>query len=435
MIVLKHTGADVPMVEGRDLTGPRVAGDSADCPPEEMGAEDPLFILYTSGSTGKPKGVLHTTGGYLVWVAMTHEYTFDYRARRRSSGARPTSAGSPGTATSSTARWPTARPTLMFEGVPNYPDFSRFWQVVDKHRVEIFYAAPTALRALMREGDEWVTRTSRQSLRLLGSVGEPINPEAWEWYCARGRRGALPDRRHLVADRDRRAHDHPPARRDRPQARQREQADVRGAARSCVDADGKLLEGACEGNAGASPTAGRARCAPSRATTSASSRPISATYPGKYFTGDGCRRDEDGYYWITGRIDDVINVSGHRMGTAEIESALVLHRQGRRGGGRRHAARHQGPGHLRLCHHSMPGTEDSEALRQELSQWVRKEIGPIATPDVIQFAPGAAQDPLGQDHAPDPAQDRRERRRQPGRHLTLADPGVVDDLVANRPKS
>ena len=237
VIMLRHTGAEVPMQPGRDIDWAEgAAGQSAECPPEEMGAEDPLFILYTSGSTGKPKGVLHTTGGYAVWVSMTHEYTFDYPRNPEGAGEVFWCAADIGWVTghSYVVYGPllNGATTLMFEGVPNYPDFSRFWQVIDKHRVNQFYAAPTALRALMREGDDWVTRTDRSSLKLLGSVGEPINPEAWEWYSPRGRGRPLPDRRHLVADRDRRADDHPASRRARPQARQRGQAHVRRAARA-----------------------------------------------------------------------------------------------------------------------------------------------------------------------------------------------------------
>ncbi len=355
-----------------------------------MGAEDPLFILYTSGSTGKPKGVLHTTGGYLVWVAMTHEYTFDYRPHPDGSPQVYWCAADIGWVTghSYVVYGPLANGgiTVMFEGVPNHPDFSRFWQVVDKHQVEIFYAAPTALRALMREGDNWVTKTSRKSLRLLGSVGEPINPEAWEWYWRVVGDGRCPivdtwwqteTGGHMITALPRR---------DRPQARQRDHADVRRPA-----GDGRCRE--------------RARCSKVRAEGAlvlTDSWPgqmrtvygdherffmtYFSQYPGKYFTGDGCRRDADGYYWITGRIDDVINVSGHRMGTAEIESALVLHDKVAEAAvvGFPHDIKGQG---IYAYVTTTAGTEDSEALRKELAQWVRKEIGPIATPDVIQFAP------------------------------------------------
>nr|WP_166174901.1 acetate--CoA ligase [Altererythrobacter segetis] len=433
VIVLRHTGAHVNRVEGRDLDwAEAVAGQSADCPPEEMGAEDPLFILYTSGSTGKPKGVLHTTGGYLVWVAMTHEYTFDYRAPQVFWCAADIGWV---TGHSYVVYGPLANGavTVMFEGVPNHPDFSRFWQVVDKHQVEIFYAAPTALRALMREGDSWVQKTSRQSLRLLGTVGEPINPEAWEWYWR-----VVGDGRCPIVDTwwqtETGGHMITPLPGATPLKPGSASKPFFGVKPALVDpADGHLLEGAAEG----------ALCItdswPGQMRTVYGDherffQTYFSQYPGKYFTGDGCRRDEDGYYWITGRIDDVINVSGHRMGTAEIESALVLHDKVAEAAvvGMPHDIKGQG---IYAYVTTTVGTEDSEALRKELSQWVRKEIGPIATPDVIQFAPALPKTRSGKIM-------RRILRKiaendvgNLGDTSTLADPGVVADLVANRPRA
>ncbi len=431
VIVLKHTGAEVNRVEGRDLDwADSVANQSADCPPEEMGAEDPLFILYTSGSTGKPKGVLHTTGGYLVWVAMTHEYVFDYRDRQVFWCAADIGWV---TGHSYVVYGPLANGavTVMFEGVPNHPDFSRFWQVIDKHQVEIFYAAPTALRALMREGDSWVQKTSRKSLRLLGTVGEPINPEAWEWYWRVVGDGRCPivdtwwqteTGGHMITPLPG-ATDLKPGSATKP---------FFGVQPAIVDPEtGHLLEGPCSG----------ALCLtdswPGQMRTVYGDherffQTYFSQYPGKYFTGDGCRRDEDGYYWITGRIDDVLNVSGHRMGTAEIESALVLHEKVAEAAvvGFPHDIKGQG---IYAYVTTTAGTEDSEALRKELSQWVRKEIGPIATPDAIQFAPSLPKTRSGKIM-------RRILRKiaendvgNLGDTSTLADPSVVEDLVAGRP--
>ncbi|HEY7959683.1 MAG TPA: acetate--CoA ligase [Sphingomicrobium sp.] len=431
VIVLKHTGADVNRVEGRDLDwADSVAGHSAECPPEEMGAEDPLFILYTSGSTGKPKGVLHTTGGYLVWVAMTHEYVFDYRAPQVFWCAADIGWV---TGHSYVVYGPLANGavTVMFEGVPNHPDFSRFWQVVDKHQVEIFYAAPTALRALMREGDQWVTRTSRQSLRLLGSVGEPINPEAWEWYWRVVGDGRCPivdtwwqteTGGHMITPLPG-ATDLKPGSATRP---------FFGVQPAIVDPEsGRLLEGACSG----------ALCItdswPGQMRTVYGDherffQTYFSQYPGKYFTGDGCRRDEDGYYWITGRIDDVLNVSGHRMGTAEIESALVLHDKVAEAAvvGFPHAIKGQG---IYAYVTTTAGTEDTEELRAELSQWVRKEIGPIATPDAIQFAPALPKTRSGKIMRRILRKIAENDTGNLGDTSTLADPGVVEDLVKGRP--
>jgi acetyl-CoA synthetase len=437
VIVLRHTGAEVPMVAGRDLDwAEAVSGQAADSTPAEMGAEDPLFILYTSGSTGKPKGVLHTTGGYAVWVAMTHQYTFDYQPR---ADGRP-----PVYWCAADIGWVTGHSyvvygplinggtTVMFEGVPNYPDFSRFWQVIDKHQVEIFYAAPTALRALMREGDGWVTRTSRATLRLLGSVGEPINPEAWEWYDNVVGEGRCPivdtwwqteTGGHMITPL-------PGATALKPGSAA---MPMFGVEPQIVGGDGKVLEGACEG----ALVIARSWPGQMRGVYGDPERFFQtyfSTFPGKYFTGDGCRRDADGYYWITGRIDDVINVSGHRMGTAEVESALVAHRDVAEAAvvGMPHAIKGQG---IYAYVTVNAGTEADEALRAELVKWVRKEIGPIATPDVIQFAPALPKTRSGKIM-------RRILRKiaegdvsNLGDTSTLADPGVVDDLLANRPKS
>jgi len=436
VIVLRHTGADVPMVQGRDLDwAEAVAAQPAECPPEEMNAEDPLFILYTSGSTGKPKGVLHTTGGYAVWVAMTHEYTFDYRPHEDGTPQVYWCAADIGWVTghSYVVYGPllNGAVTVMFEGVPNYPDFSRFWQVVDKHRVEIFYAAPTALRALMREGDEWVKRTSRSSLRLLGSVGEPINPEAWEWYYK-----VVGDSRCPIVDTwwQTETGGHmitplPGATDLKPGSASTPMFGVRP---EIVDGDGTVLEGPCEGALViADSWPGQMRTV--YGDHERFFQTYFSTFPGKYFTGDGCRRDADGYYWITGRIDDVINVSGHRMGTAEVESALVLHDKVAEAAvvGMPHAIKGQG---IYAYVTTVAGTQDSDALRAELVQWVRKEIGPIATPDVLQFAPALPKTRSGKIM-------RRILRKiaendvgNLGDTSTLADPGVVEDLLAGRPQ-
>ncbi|HQS97771.1 MAG TPA: acetate--CoA ligase, partial [Novosphingobium sp.] len=385
VIMLRRTGADVGFVEGRDVDwASAVADQSAECAPEEMGAEDPLFILYTSGSTGKPKGVLHTTGGYSVWASMTHEYVFDYRP-----GQIYWCAADIGWVTghSYVVYGPlmNGATTVMFEGVPNFPDPSRFWQVVDKFKVEIFYGAPTALRALMREGDEWVKKTSRKSLRLLGSVGEPINPEAWEWYHK-----VVGDARCPIVDTWWQTETGaamitplPGATPLKPGSASRPFFGVQPA---LLDNDGVLLEGATDG------------CLVITDSWPGQMRTVwgdherffqtyFSTFKGQYFTGDGCRRDEDGYYWITGRIDDVINVSGHRMGTAEIESALVAHSKVAEAAvvGMPHDIKGQGIYAFVTCNAEV---EPDEELRKELIKWVRHEIGPIATPDVIQFAPG-----------------------------------------------
>ena len=412
---MRRTGAKVNMKAGRDVYYDEIAKTvPADCPCEEMSAEDPLFILYTSGSTGKPKGVLHTTGGYLVYTSITHQYVFDYH-----DGDIYWCTADVGWVTghSYIVYGPLANgaTTLMFEGVPNYPTTSRFWEVFDKHQVNIFYTAPTAIRALMQGGNDPVKKTSRKCLRLLGTVGEPINPEAWVWYYHVVGDGPLPDRRYLVADRDRRHPDHAAAGRHRTEAGlgdaavlRRHPADRR---RRRQSAGGRRPAAIC-----ASPIHGRARCARSMATTSASSQTYFSTYPGKYFTGDGCRRDEDGYYWITGRVDDVINVSGHRLGTAEVESALVAHPKVSEAAvvGYPHDIKGQG---IYAYVTLMAGEKPSEELRKELVQLGAQGDRPdrLARPDPVRARP--AEDALRQDHAAHPAQDRRGRIRQSRRHL------------------
>jgi acetyl-CoA synthetase len=437
VIVFKHTGADVPVVEGRDVDWASAAAQqSAECPPEEMSAEDPLFILYTSGSTGKPKGVLHTTGGYSVWASMTHEYVFDYRPKSDGSAQIYWCAADVGWVTghSYVVYGPllNGATTVMFEGVPNFPDPSRFWQVVDKFQVEIFYGAPTALRALMREGDEWVKKTSRQSLRLLGSVGEPINPEAWEWYHKVVGEGRCPivDTWWQTETGGAMITPLPGATALKPGSASRPFFGVKPA---LLNSEGQLLEGAADG------------CLVIEHSWPGQMRTVwgdherffqtyFTTFPGYYFTGDGCRRDEDGYYWITGRIDDVINVSGHRMGTAEIESALVAHPKVAEAAvvGMPHEIKGQG---IYAFVTTNADVEPDEALRKELIQWVRHEIGPIATPDVIQFAPGLPKTRSGKIM-------RRILRKigendvgNLGDTSTLADPSVVDNLLANRPNA
>jgi acetyl-CoA synthetase len=435
VIMLRHTGADVPMVEGRDLDwAEAVAGQPAACPAEEMGAEDPLFILYTSGSTGKPKGVLHSTGGYAVWIGMTHQYTFDYQPNP--DGSRPVywCAADIGWVTghSYVVYGPLLNGgvTVMFEGVPNFPDSSRFWQVVDKFGVEIFYAAPTALRALMREGDGWVTRTSRKSLRLLGSVGEPINPEAWEWYWR-----VVGDERCPIVDTwwQTETGGHmitplPGATDLKPGSASKPMFGVQPA---IVDTNGVPQSGACEGALVITDSwPGQMRSI--YGDHARFFETYFTTFRGTYFTGDGCRRDADGYYWITGRIDDVINVSGHRMGTAEIESALVLHEKVAEAAvvGMPHDIKGQG---IYAYVTTVAGTEDSDALRKELVQWVRKEIGPIATPDVLQFAPALPKTRSGKIMRRILRKIAENDTGNLGDTSTLADPGVVDDLLANRP--
>jgi acetyl-CoA synthetase len=430
VILYRRTGADVSMKAGRDLDWvEEVAKASPDCTPEEMGAEDPLFILYTSGSTGKPKGVLHTTGGYAVWASMTHQYVFDYRP-----GQIYWCAADIGWVTghSYIVYGPLANGAtqIMFEGVPNWPDSSRFWQVIDKYGVEIFYTAPTALRALMREGDEPVTRTSRKSLKLLGTVGEPINPEAWEWYHRVVGEGRCPivDTWWQTETGAAMIAPMPGATALKPGSATKPMFGVKP---QLLEGDGTPIEGAGAGSLVITDSwPGQMRTV--WGDHERFFQTYFTTYPGKYFTGDGCRRDEDGYYWITGRIDDVINVSGHRMGTAEVESALVAHEDVAEAAvvGMPHDIKGQGIYAYVTVNADVQPDED---LRRELVQWVRKEIGPIATPDVIQFAPALPKTRSGK------IMRRILRKIAEGdtSHLgdtsTLADPGVVDNLLANRP--
>ncbi|MGE3866987.1 MAG: acetate--CoA ligase [Hyphomonadaceae bacterium] len=429
VIVVTRTGADVAMQSGRDVRYEEAAAKvSPDCPPEPMGAEDPLFILYTSGSTGKPKGVLHTSGGYLVYAAMTFHYVFDYQ-----DGEIYWCTADVGWVTghSYIVYGPLANgaTTLMFEGVPNYPASSRFWEVIDKHQVNIFYTAPTALRALMREGEGPVKKTSRKSLRLLGSVGEPINPEAWLWYHR-----VVGDGRCPIVDTWWQTETGgvlitplPGATALKPGSATRPFFGVKPA---LVDADGAFLEGAATGNLVLLDSwPGQMR------TVYGDHARFFDTYfrayPGMYFTGDGCRRDEDGYYWITGRVDDVLNVSGHRLGTAEIESALVAHPKVAEAAvvGYPHDIKGQGVYAYVTLNLGEPTSED---LRKELTGWVGKEIGPIARPDVIQFAPGLPKTRSGKIMRRILRKIAENELGNLGDTSTLADPAVVDDLVKNR---
>ena len=432
VIVVRRTGGAVAMMPGRDLWYHELREAASDqCPPEEMGAEDPLFILYTSGSTGKPKGVLHTTGGYLLWVAMTHELVFDYKP-----GEIFWCAADIGWVTGHSyvvyGALANGATTVMFEGVPNYPDHSRFWQIVDQFGVNTFYGAPTAIRALMREGDAWVKKTSRASLRLLGSVGEPINPEAWEWYyrVVGAARCPVVDTwwqtetgGHMITPLPG-ATDLKPGSATLP---------FLGVQPQIVDADGAVLEGACEGNLVITDSwPGQMRTV--WGDHERFFQTYFSTYKGKYFTGDGCRRDADGYYWITGRVDDVINVSGHRMGTAEIESALVAHPKVAEAAvvGMPHDIKGQG---IYAYVTLNAGEEGDDALRKALVAWVRQEIGPIATPDAIQFAPALPKTRSGKIMRRILRKIAEDAVDQLGDTSTLADPGVVDHLVANRQRA
>ncbi|QIG81507.1 acetate--CoA ligase [Stakelama tenebrarum] len=429
VIVVQSTGGDVTMTEGRDIWYHEAAADvSDDCPPEPMDAEDPLFILYTSGSTGKPKGVLHTSGGYLLWASLTHELCFDYRE-----GEVFWCAADIGWVTghSYILYGPLANgaTTVMFEGVPNWPDASRIWQVVDKHQVNTLFTAPTALRALMKDGDEYVKATSRASLRLLGTVGEPINPEAWRWYHDVAGDGRCPiidtwwqteTGGAMIAPLPG-ATDLKPGSATRP---------LPGIDPQLVDPDGNILHGATQGNL----VIARSWPGQMRTVWNDHARFFETyftTYKGKYFTGDGCRRDEDGYYWITGRVDDVINVSGHRMGTAEVESALVAHPRVAEAAvvGMPHAVKGQG---IYAYVTLNAGCEPGEELRGELIKWVRSEIGPIATPDALQFAPGLPKTRSGKIMRRILRKIAENDVSSLGDTSTLADPAVVDDLVENR---
>ena len=429
VIVVRRTGGAIEWVEGRDRWyHDEVGAASRECPPTEMSAEDPLFILYTSGSTGKPKGVLHTTAGYLVFTAMTHQYVFDYH-----DGDLFWCTADVGWVTghSYIVYGPLANgaTTLMFEGVPNYPDASRFWQVIDKHKVNIFYTAPTAIRALMREGDHFVKTTSRKSLKLLGSVGEPINPEAWLWYY-----NVVGERRVPIVDTWWQTETGgilisplPGATRLKPGSAT---LPFFGVQPQIVDGEGNLLEGATEGNLCiADSWPGQAR------TVYGDHKRFIETYfstfKGKYFTGDGARRDQDGYYWITGRVDDVINVAGHRMGTAEVESALVANTHVAEAAvvGYPHDIKGQG---IYAYVTLKAGVEASEALRKELVLWVRKEIGPIAAPDLIQWAPALPKTRSGKIMRRILRKIAANEHDALGDTSTLADPGVVTELVDNR---
>jgi acetyl-CoA synthetase len=429
VVVVKNTGGKVPMQAGRDHWYEEItAGQPAECPPEPMGAEDPLFILYTSGSTGKPKGVLHTTGGYMVWASFTHELVFDYKP-----GEIYWCTADVGWVTGHTyiVYGPLANgaTTLMFEGVPNYPDVSRFWQVVDKHQVNIFYTAPTAIRALMRDGEAPVKKTSRSSLRILGSVGEPINPEAWMWYYR-----VVGDERCPIVDTWWQTETGgilisplPGAVAQKPGSAT---LPLPGVLPALVDGEGNRLEGATEGNLVILDSwPGQARTV--YGDHERFIQTYFTTFPGTYFTGDGARRDADGYWWITGRVDDVINVSGHRMGTAEIESALVAHPKVAEAAvvGMPHDLKGQGI----YCYVTLKTGEDpTEALRKELVAWVRKEIGPIASPDAIQWAPGLPKTRSGKIMRRILRKIAANETEALGDTSTLADPGVVTELVANR---
>ena len=429
VLVVRNTGNDINWVDDRDAWLHELEADAgADCPCEEMGAEDPLFILYTSGSTGKPKGVMHTTGGYLVYASFTHEIVFDYH---------------PGDIYWCTADigWVTGHSyivygplangavTLMFEGVPNYPTSSRFWEVCDKHNVNICYTAPTAIRALMREGDDPVKRTSRKSLRLLGTVGEPINPEAWEWYYH-----VVGDERCPIVDTWWQTETGgilisplPGATALKPGSASKP---LPGIMPAIVDGDGNALDGAASGILVITDSwPGQMRTI-----YGDHQRFIDtyfATFEGRYFTGDGARRDEDGYYWITGRVDDVLNVSGHRMGTAEVESALVAHKDVAEAAvvGYPHDIKGQG---IYAYVTLMEGITSSDELKSELQMWVRKEIGPIAKPDLIQWAPGLPKTRSGKIMRRILRKVASDNYTELGDTSTLADPAVVDDLIENR---
>jgi len=431
VIVVKATGGAVTTRDGRDIDyASAVAAASVDCPAEPMSAEDPLFILYTSGSTGKPKGVMHTSGGYLLWASLSHETTFDYRP-----GQVYWCAADIGWVTghSYIVYGPLSNGgvTLMYEGVPNWPTASRIWEVCDRHQVEILYTAPTALRALMKEGDEAVTKTSRKSLKLLGTVGEPINPEAWRWYYDVVGEGRCP-----IVDTwwqtETGGHMITPLPGATPLKPGSASKPFFGVEPQLLDNDGKVLEGATEGNL----VIARSWPGQMRGVWGDAERFFTTyftQFPGVYTTGDGARRDADGYYWITGRVDDVINVSGHRMGTAEVESALVLHAKVAEAAvvGFPHDIKGQG---IYAYVTLNAGEDGSDALRKDLVAWVRTEIGPIATPDAIQFAPALPKTRSGKIMRRILRKIAEGDTSSLGDTSTLADPAVVDDLVANRIK-
>jgi acetyl-CoA synthetase len=429
MVVVRRTGAPVDMKAGRDVYYDEVAKTvPAECPCEPMNAEDPLFILYTSGSTGKPKGVLHTTGGYLVFASMTHQYVFDYH-----DGDIYWCTADVGWVTGHSyivyGPLSNGATTLMFEGVPNYPTNSRFWEVIDKHKVNIFYTAPTAIRALMQAGDAPVKKTSRTTLRLLGSVGEPINPEAWEWYYR-----VVGDRRCPIVDTWWQTETGGILITPLPGATKLKPGSATlpffGVQPEIVDADGKVLAAAAAGNLCiADSWPGQMRTV--YGDHERFVQTYFSTYVGKYFTGDGCRRDADGYYWITGRVDDVINVAGHRLGTAEVESALVAHPKVSEAAvvGYPHDIKGQG---IYAYVTLMTGEQPTEELRKELVTWVRKEIGPIASPDLIQFAPSLPKTRSGKIMRRILRKIAEDEFGNLGDTSTLAEPTVVNDLIDNR---
>jgi len=429
VVVVKRTGGEIAMKDGRDVWYHEEADRVSDhCAPVEMNAEDPLFILYTSGSTGQPKGVLHTSGGYLVYASMTHEYVFDCKD---DDVYWCTADVGWVTGHSYIVYGPLANgaTTLMFEGVPTYPAPSRFWDVVDKHKVTIFYTAPTAIRSLMGAGVEHVQKTSRKSLRVLGSVGEPINPEAWQWYHDNVGDGRCPivDTWWQTETGGILITPLPGATALKPGSATRPFFGVQPA---LVDAEGAILEGATEGNLVLLDSwPGQMRTV--YGDHERFVQTYFSTYKGMYFTGDGCRRDADGYYWITGRVDDVINVSGHRMGTAEVESALVAHPKVSEAAvvGYPHDLKGQG---IYVYVTLMDGEEPSDALAKELKTWVRQEIGPIASPDLIQFAPGLPKTRSGKIMRRILRKIAEDSFENLGDTSTLADPAVVDDLIENR---
>ncbi len=429
VLVVRNTGNAVAMQAGRDHFLHELDSDvSDDCPCEEMGAEDPLFILYTSGSTGKPKGVLHTTGGYMVYASFTHELVFDYQE-----GDIYWCTADVGWVTghSYIVYGPLANGaiTMMFEGIPNYPDTSRFWQVVDKHKVNVIYTAPTAIRALMRDGDDPVKRTSRKTLRLLGSVGEPINPEAWEWYY-----NVVGEGRSPIVDTWWQTETGGIMISPLPGATELKPGSATfplpGIQLDIVDAEGHPLEGAASGQLVITDSwPGQMRTVYGDHQRFVDT--YFSTFEGRYFTGDGCRRDEDGYYWITGRVDDVLNVSGHRLGTAEVESALVSHPLVAESAvvGYPHEIKGQG---IYVYVTLVAGAKPSEELRTELKNWVRKEIGPIATPDLIQWAPSLPKTRSGKIMRRILRKIAENDYANLGDTSTLADPDVVKSLINER---